>query len=200
MDTAPGCSSPCLKCHHEPLLPSQALGSGPWPEHSKLSAINPELASYYHPPATAGSLLSTSSCAPLLHSSNIQEPTRNSFSHPDICHVGAKHLCGGNQQKENPGVRLSQSGASGLQGYLGIRFLAVLSAGASPSAQHRPGAQLVAPSMISKWKDKHRKFVVMVVPAKSLTESWSGKELQNNAGGCGGWEGRHLVPLFSGCN
>lgn len=51
---------------------------------------------------------------------------------------------------------------------------------ASPGAQHRPGVQLTAPSMISKWKDKHRKFVVTVVPAKSLTESWAGKEIQNN--------------------
>ena len=34
--------------------------------------------------------------------------------------------------------------------------------------------------MISEWQDKHRKFVVMVIPAKLLTESWTGKELQNN--------------------
>lgn len=62
----------------------------------------------------------------------------------------------------------------------GTNHAAVLSAVASPSAQHRPGAQLTAPSMISEWQDKHRKFVVTVMPAKPLTESWTGKELQNN--------------------
>lgn len=46
---------------------------------------------------------------------------------------------------------------------------AVLFAVVSPSTQHRPGIQLIAPSMISKWKDKHRKSVVTVVPAKSIT-------------------------------
>lgn len=57
----------------------------------------------------------------------------------------------------------------------GNHYLAVLPAVVSPSAQHRPGAQSIALSMTSKWK-----LVVMVVPAKSLTESWSGKELQNS--------------------
>lgn len=61
---------------------------------------------------------------------------------------------------------------------MGVRYLAVLSAIALPSAQKRPGTQLFAPSVISKWKDKHRKFVVTDVPAKSVTELWAGKGLQ----------------------
>lgn len=40
-------------------LPSQALGSWPWPEHhSKLPAVDQGLGSYYHPPAMAESPLS----------------------------------------------------------------------------------------------------------------------------------------------
>lgn len=70
----------------------------------------------------------------------------------------------------------------------------MFSAVASSSAQCRPGAWLIAPSTISKQKDKHRKFAVVAVPAKSLIESWSGKEPQNN--GRRGRRGREASGSF----
>lgn len=112
----------------------------------------------------------------MLHSSNVWEPTRNSFHHPDICCMGVKHLQDENQGRENPGVRLRAPGVRGHQ-VSSWTFRRSFFAQCPSQTWH----MLTAPSMISKWKDKHRKFVVMVPPAKSLTESWSGKELQNNA-------------------
>ena len=106
-------------------------------------------------------------------------PARNSFDYPDICSIGVTHLYDGSLRKDHlesipPKARRLDSRDPRAPG---TNDATVLSAVASPSAQHRPGAQLTAPSTISEWQGKDRKFVVTVIPAKPLTKSRTGKEL-----------------------
>lgn len=109
--------------HHQPLpVKHRSLGGGLGIRNCPPSTRGSQ--GHSQPPARAESPLSRRPVrVPAAQHQHLG--ARNSFSHPDVCSMGPKHLRDGAQ------------GGPWARGHLGVRCLSVPPAVAAPSAQHR---------------------------------------------------------------